>query len=111
MNISKDRDGYFVVSSDQSSNPAISPELSNISTLDFSTISTDNQEEAANHFSPISISNPFSQLPQVLVATFENIFPAAFRHLFGRYVFWPFVSGITSAFTQELFRFGRRRRI
>lgn len=100
MSVGKDSEGYIV----NTFNLESSPELSVISSIGFSNIS-----HPADVPSRSVTAYPLSDLHQALTATLAKLFPASFRRFFGRYVFWPFVSGITSAFTQEIFRWRRFR--
>lgn len=92
MPINRDNEGYFVVPPPSSSpaHPAPAPEPADLAI----------QAQLAS----LSPALPPPALLAALREALDRLVPASTRQLLSRYLLQPLLSGITAAFTQEIFR-------
>lgn len=94
MSFDRDEEGY-IVSIDTSNNHQSETSL-NFSSITRTVLSESSDES-------IQLTEPKSQ-----ASALDNLIPLSYRRFANRYILFPFLSGILSAFTQELFRLRRQ---
>jgi len=94
MSLDRDEEGY-IISIDTPNNHQSE------TSFDFSSITRTAISESSSESLQLSE-------PKASASTLDNIFPLPYRRFANRYILYPFLSGILSAFTQEIFRLRRQ---